>query len=386
MSQTLILGSINRLPTVHFSGAGANASITVNAAGETCVFAGNIILENPLGGSKTISAAGGGSITWIAGAVTFANAGSTFKVGIQDVSAASSPTQGDATFDVEASFTGGGGGVTASAVNTSVMTTGTKTIAHGDLVAIVLSLTARGGADSIVIRAMAPASISLANNGFPTVSENTSGVYAKTASAVPLAVINFDDGTLGWFHGAPFFNYNNTPTSLAFNSGTATADEYGNYINYPFTYNAIGIAFLGQISGTSADAELLLYSDPLGTPVVQRTITLDATQASATASAINSVHLFSTPIQLKANTPYAITMRPTTVNNVTLYHRDVGSVSQGEASEIGTYCYACRRLDNTGAFSDYNGGTAKTRLMSVSLVGTYMEQGVNICSGQVGVF
>ena len=386
MSQLLILGAINRLPTVHFSGAGANASITLNAAGETCVFAGHIILENPLGGSKTISAAGGGSITWIAGAVTFASGSSTFKVGIQDVHAAASPTQGDGTFDVEASFTGGGGGVTASAVNTSVMTSGTKAINHGDMAAVVLSLTARGGADSIVIRATPPASISLANNGFPTVSEYTTGSYAKTASAVPLAVITFDDGTLGWFHGAPFFNYNNTPTSLAYNSGTATADEYGNYLNYPFTYNAIGITFLGQISGTSADAELLLYSDPLGTPVVERTITLDATQAPVTASVMNSIHLFSTPFQLKANTPYAVTMRPTTANNITLYHRDVGSVAQGETSEIGTYCYACRRLDNTGAFSDYNGGTAKTRLMSVSLAGTYMEQGVNICSGQVGVY
>lgn len=386
MSQLLISGALTRLPTVPFNGGAANATITVNATGETCVFAGSIILENPLGGSKTISAAGGGSIVWTAGSVTFANGSSTFKVGLQDVSTASSPTQGDGTFDVAASFTGGGGGVTASAVNTSVMTTGTKTIAHGDLVAIVFELTARGGADTIGIRAQNPSNVWLPSNGFPTVTDNTGGTYARTASAIPLAQIVFDDGTLGWFYAAPFFNYNNSPGTVAFNSGTATADEYGNYLNYPFTYYAAGVQCFVNISGTSADAELLLYSDPLGTPVVERTITIDATQAPATATSINHILLFSTPILLKANTPYAVTLRPTTANNVTPQYRDVNTVAQGDGSELGTYCYAVRRLDNTGAFSDYNGGTAKTRIMSMGLVGTREEQGVNMCSGQVGVF
>ena len=266
------------------------------------------------------------------------------------------------------------------------MTTGTKTIAHGDLVAIVFELTARGGADTIGIKTMQPSNLWLPSNGFPTVTDNTGGTYARTASAIPLAQIVFDDGSIGWFYGCPFFNYNTTPTAVTYNSGTGTADEYGNYLNYPFMYYAIGIGYLGQISGNSADAELLLYSDPLGTPVAERTITLDATQVPATATVLNNLFLFSTPILLRAYTPYAVSLRPTTANNVTLYQRDVDTVAQGDGSEIGTYCYAVRRLDNTGAFSDYNGGTAKTRIVSTFLVGTRVEQGVNFCGGQVGVY
>jgi len=386
MSQLLIPGGLTRLPTVPFNGAGTNATSTLNVTGETCVFASSIILENPLGGSKTISAAGGGSIVWSAGPVTFSSGSSTFKIGLQDVSTAASPTQGDGTFDVVASFTGGGGGITASAVNTSVMTTGTKTIAHRDLVAIVFEFTARAGSDTIGVRAINTATTWIPSNGFPTVTDNTGGTYARVSGAIPLAQLVFDDGTLGWFYGASFFNYNTTPTSVTINSGTATADEYGTYLNYPFTYYAVGVQCFVNLSGTSADVELLLYSDPLGTPVVERTITLDATQSPAVATQLNNVLLFSTPILLKANTPYAVTLRPTTANNITMYYREVGTVAQGDGSEIGTYCYAVRRLDNTGAFSDYNGGTAKTRIMSIGLVGTQMEQGVNMCSGQVGVF
>lgn len=384
MSQLLISGALTYLPMSTFATNGTGAAVTLNAAGETCVFAGYVVLENPLSSSKTISAAGSGKIVWNAGAVTFASGSTTFEVGIQDVSTAASPTQGDGTFDVKATFTGGGGGITGSATNTSIMTSGTKTIANGDLVAIVFTMPARGGTDSVVVNNTASAVPGITTvGGFPVVTDNTAGSYAKTATSVPLAYIVFDDGTLGWFYGAPFYT---NITSLAYNSTTGTADEYGNVINYPFQFVALGIRATVNFSGTSADGELLLYSDPLGTPSVLKTITLDATQSSATASALNIFGLFANPYVLPAKTPFGITLRPTTANNITMYYRSVASVTEGKTADIGTYNYAIRRLDNTGAFSDYNGGTAKTRQISIGLVGSHVEQGVNICSGQVGVF
>ena len=382
MSQLLVSGEIVMLPSSP-TGIAGTTSDTLNAANETFAFIGQVLLENPLGGSKTISAAGGGSIVWTAGAVTFANGATTFDIGIQDVSTTTSIAQPDGTFDVKARFTGGGGGVTANAVNTSVMTTGTKTIAHGDLVAITLAMTTRGGSDSIAV------TLNNMTNYWgdslrPGVVNNTSGTWARHTTALPNAYILFDDGTIGWLAGTSFTK--TAPTLVSYNSGTATADEYGNLLKYPVTFNALGISLTGYAASSSADFELLLYSTPLGTPAVERTITVDATQLTAVNGRLRGLFLFSTPFLLKANTEYAITLRPTTANTVGTYYHDVNNSTGGKAGSPNSYCYAVRRLDNTGAFSDYNGGTAKTRAISIFVFGTHMAQGVNMCSGQVGVY
>lgn len=384
MSQIVIPGSQNRVPFTTLTGGGAYTAITLNATGEVCVFAGSVILENPLGGSKTISAAGSGKIVWQSGTTTFADAGTTFEVGIQDISTVASPTQGDGTFDVVASFTGGGGGVTSAATQTSVMTSGTKTIANGDMIAIVFSATAIGGVDSIIVNAIKVANTGfLSNAGFPAVMSNTAGSYVKQSSTAPNACVIFDDGSIGWLYGAGFAS--TQPVQLTFNSGSATADEYGNFLQYPFTFLAEGIQFTGQLSGTSADAELLLYTDPLGTPSAIRTITLDATQWPSVSNTVNSIFIFPTPYLLKANTPYAISLRPTTTNNVSLFYRDVDIASNGKSQDMGTYNYAVNRLNNTGAFADYNGGTAKTRQMAISLLSSSVEQGVSYASYRLGI-
>jgi len=385
MSQVLINGNWIGYPYYGFNSSSNTflSGTTLNAAGEAIHCIGTVFLQNPLGGSKTISAAGGGSIVWLAGATTFANAGTTFKVGIQDVSSASTPAQGDGTYDVEASFTGGGGGISASAVNTSVMTSGTKTIAHGDLIAIAFTMTARGGAsDSIIVNSIQQY-IDGGNNSMPLITQNTGGSFAKGGGVLPNTYIQFDDGTIGYIGITSFIPANGT--SLAFNSGTATADEYGNYINPTGSFYAVGIAGMVSLASTSTDCELLLYTDPLGTPTVARTITMDGTHVSTGLTRIQ--YQFATPYLLKPTTGYAISMRPTTANNITTYFRDgVSPTTSGIVGPPNTNHYAVRRLDNTGAFSDYNGGTAKTRLTALWLMGTYIEQGVNMCSGQVGVY
>ncbi len=380
MSQVFV-NQVNRLPFLAQADSTGYTSVTLNAAGETVFAIGHILLQNPIGGSKTISAAGGGSIVWRTGTTTFANAATTFKVGIQDVAASSAPAQGDGTFDVEASFTGGGGGVTSAAVQTSVMTSGTKTIAHGDLIAVVFSMTARGGTDSVLVN--------FNNNGIypatpnlPTSTNNTTGAYLKTSAALPNCYIVFNDGSIGYFGGFPFQAV--APTGVAINSGTATADEYGNIVNLNTTYMAYGLFFNGLLASTSSDFELILYSNPLETPVAERTITVDVSKIGSVAVAQIEV-VFSVPFAMKANTNYAITCRPTTANNVTIYYLDA-LTTEAKLTMYGSSIYACRRLDNTGAFSDFNAGTAKTRTTLIGLLGVHMEQGVNMCSGQVGVF
>jgi len=374
MSQIYLATQVLRLPEILANGFTTNSTVTLNATGETCFMVGQVWLAGG-SGSKTISSAGGGSIVWRSASVTFANGSTVFDVGIQDVSTSTAPAQGDGTFDVKASFTGGGGGVTANATQTSVMTTGTKTITHGDFVAIGIAMTTAAGADSVAVNT---ANISVAQN-MPCVTANTSGSYARQ-SAHPCAYIVFDDGTKGWLWLTDFHHVNNTGVSIASNTGTA--DEYGNIIIPKVPFYATGMRATIDINVT-ANFEAILYSDPLGTPVAERTITFDA-EMSGTASGADGYFMFSSPYLLKPNTTYAIAIRPTTTNSLSVYYIDsvAGAVLLGAPNDN---AYACRRLDNTGAFSDYNGGTAKTRLMNMALVSNYADQGINKGNYHIGI-
>lgn len=384
MSQLLIPGG---LMTVPFFGYTSVLTIsqgqTINATGETVHMCGQVMLENPNGGSKTISAAGGGKIIWRSGTTTFADAGTTVDIGLQDLSTASSPAQGDGTFDVSASFTGGGGGITANAFQTSTMTSGSKTLAQGDPIAITLAMTARAGSDSVVVAFAGNSNNQIVGAAlFPCVTDNTSGSYTRLSGAVPNAVIVFDDGTIGWLIGTAL---QSSSLGQTYNVNTATADEYGNLVNLPCGFNAIGIGGGGSLLNNSSDCELLLYSTPLGTPTVERTITVDATQISAVNSVYNFAYLFSSPFLLKPNTDYAITQRPTTANNATIYYKDTLDSVTGRSGPPNSNCYAVRRLNNTGAFYDYNGGTAKTRMMSLWLIGSYLGQDTRFASYKLGI-
>ena len=65
MSQILITGDTRYYPVYPETLNTALGSVTLDATGETCCMIGEVQLEAPSGGSKTISAAGGGSITWL---------------------------------------------------------------------------------------------------------------------------------------------------------------------------------------------------------------------------------------------------------------------------------------------------------------------------------
>lgn len=382
MSAVLIPGHLVRYPWISQQNANAQTAITLDAAGEACYMVGQIILQNPLGGSKTISAAGSGKIVWRSGAVTFSSGSTTFEIGIQDISTSASPAQGDGTFDVKASFTGGGGGVTANAVQTSTMSSGTKTIANGDLVAITFSMTARGGTDSVVVNAN-HSGLYTNTPAMPSVTDNVAGSVSSTTTALPNAYIIFDDGSIGKIYGSHFMS--SSATSNTYNSSTGTADEYGNAINLPCIFYAHGIGGIGNASAAGNDYEFILYSDPFGSPVAEKTIAVDATQLGKTGSVGQHMYLFPVPFLLKANTDYAITWRPTTTSNIVNYYIDTDSATGGLTGPPNSNCYAVRRLDNSGAFSDFNGGTAKTRMMLMWLVGSHLEQGVNSGNYRIGI-
>ena len=232
------------------------SSTLLDAAGEACIMVGRIFTED--GASHTIDTSGSSALEWQTGAVTFANAGTTVVVGLAAVDAATGPpvravnVANVITFDVSRSHTGGG--ITAIGWQTNVPTSGTKTIANGDLVAFCVQMTARGGTTDLVNVSTAAAGSAQLR---PTVTNYIGAAY-NDAARLPNAVITFSDGARGWFWGG---YVTSSATNRAFNN-TATR-EYGNLLQFPFPVRAYGITASVIASG---DLDLKLYTRPAGDP------------------------------------------------------------------------------------------------------------------------
>lgn len=326
--------------------------IVLDALDEEVLLIGRVWLEGRTG-TKTLSAAGSGKIHWMVGAatITFANAGTTLRVGVQDPDVASGPpAQGDGTNDVYADLVGGTDTITALTLRSTTMTSGTKDITHGQQVVVSIRLTSRAGTDLVRVRSItnAGATVTGLNSHSPCVISNLGG-YAST-NTMPICAFEFDDGTRGYFDGSFLTSTGALVTVQTYNSGS-TPDERGNLIELPCPINVDGLYCKLNIVGSGSDFEFCLYSDPLGTPSLIEAVTVPARVIPATNSIRTYFAPFAAVRSLSANTEYAITARPTTANNIGLYEFDVPGTTFWTAHAMGDACYQVSRSDNTGAFS-----------------------------------
>jgi len=311
-------------------------STVMDAVGESTAYIGTLHLSTGAGTSKVISSAGG-KIYFANQTVVFANAGSNLRVGIQDVGATGIE---DGTFDVFADLVPGTDTVASDTFATATMSSGTKTIADGDLIAVVIEWTARAGTDAVRPQRNDP----VATN-FPYCTIDTGAGPAKSTT-LPICTIEFDDGTIGHF-GPTTGLFVGTP--VTFNSGS-TPDEYALIFQVPFSCEIGGLAaFIGDIDAGD-DGELILYSDPLGTPVAERTFVHDGDFAGQVA-AVASLSVFPiTPFTLLINTNYAVAYRPTNTNNRVLGLFVIPTAASRAVFAFGTTAQGGTRTNQTGAF------------------------------------
>ena len=339
--------ALQRVPNLIVSSFDAlnsdNSVSTIDAAGESCAVIGYVALQNGNAASKTISSAGG-KIYYRTNAITFANGSTAMSIGIQDVSATTGLE--DNTFDVRAALVGGVDTVTANAFMAAAMTTGTKTIAHGDLIAIVFEMTARGGADSFTVDRLSPVS------SFDMIPYGTgdTGTLSKNP-LFPFAMIEFDDGTVGWILGTSIPNYGRA--AISYNSGS-TPDEYCVTFTPTFTceIDAVGVDF-SDLDPATDTVEVILYTDPLGTPVATVTMTPDSDQTNQAAAGYTNNMFFLTPTTLTAGVTYGIAIRPTTTGNVQIGYWDL-LTGNDKIRRMGTWgdtLSLASRTNQTGAFS-----------------------------------
>jgi len=329
------------------------ASVTttgvVDAAGESCAVVGHVMLEDGPGSTKTISSAGG-KIYWRSAAVTFANAGSTLRIGLQDVSATTGLEDG--SFDVSADLVGGTDAIAASAWFATAMETGTKTLTHGEIYSIVIELVSRGGADSVALARVTPSSnFAPSANALLPYGTTDAGSLVKSTNCL-LAMIEFDDGTVGWIDGLGVPVVSNTRITYAANSAT---DEYCAVFTPAFTceVDAIGLDVSDVDSGD--DFELILYTDPLGTPSATVTLAIDPDITNSSGGATGIFIAAITPTTLTAGVTYGVAARPTTNNSITFGYVDfIASTTEKwkNSSLFGSTLKAAGRANQTGAFTE----------------------------------
>ena len=303
-----------------FDAGGTNAKATGNgtamdAATDKTAMIGRVYINGRPGSAKTISAAGGGSISFRTGTVTFANAGTTLDLGIQDVDAANGNiARPDGTFDVKRTLTGGADTISSNTWTTFAMTggTGSKSIAHGDLIAVVWDMTARGGSDSVALTVGSQVA-----GTFPVTNEFQSSAWRTTSVGEPNVLITFDDGTLGIIDGAIPFSQ---ALQVEAYTDSNNPDERGIIFQVPWDCKIDGLWANVGISGAPADFTLALYSTPFGTPaaISGASFTVLAEQLSAASAQSFTPFSLASEIALTRNTDYALAIKADSTGQVRL--------------------------------------------------------------------
>lgn len=334
-------------PWQHFFGAGMSlaSTNTTDAAGEK----GSSCVQwyvNGGSGTKTCSAAGGCTISFRTGAVTWASAGTNVDIGIQDP-ASTVPVVGDETFDVSGSLTQGTDALSANTWTTLAMDTGTYSIVHGSYGCVVNDMTVRNGADSVVINTITQTY----DPQFPVFALKTGGSWASNGAFSPMFLITTDDGTLVW--GDYTIAISGYAASSSFDS-SSNPDEYCTLFTSPSTYMAIdGMWHYGR-ENTDANASLILYDNTnTSSPSVLSTQAVDFPYERAQGGN-NRLRLatLSTPVTVPPSTPLAACYRNTdTAGTSSIGIFTIPSAAARAANPGGTNISGGTRDGASGAFT-----------------------------------
>lgn len=313
-------------------------TVAQDATGEACGVIGQVFLSTGPGTSATFSAAGGATISIVSDTtVTWANAGTTLRVGFQGVNLATGLPDG--TWSAYGDLVGGDGSVVINTFTNVDLTTGSITLAHGDLVCVLNEYISRAGSDSVRW-------LRLSTSNFPYGILNT-GTGMQPSLNPMAAMLTADDGTLAVFSDMLIPN---TQISVNINSGS-TPDEYAYLFSLPVsaTTNLLG-ANIGEVdSGEIGD--LILYSDALGSPVALHTVAVEPDLQGTNASSVGLIVKQIPECRLEAGVVYGVAYRPTSTGNRSIQRREIGAGSWRQFSWPGLNQWGGTRTDQTGPFT-----------------------------------
>lgn len=353
------------LPQTNSPFAAATAMTTtgvvLDASGKKAAQNGYLWLNGAPTSTKACTSAGcklwfktGGTLTW-------ASAGSTIIVSLQDPDTTAVIGKPDESADVSKSLVQGTDALSASTWTQVAFDTNSKTLTHGMPISAVFDMSVRNGSDSVQV-----SSPSLASGpNFPNVSLK-SGTWSNV-NAMPNVLIQTDDGTYGWIDGGwPYFNVANHSPSYASDS---TPNEKGTGFFLPEPMEVDAFWFTGGMSTVNSAADLVLYQDPYGTPVSL------ASKSITGAFHRNGVGPFVLPFaasdrRIIPSGYYSVTYKPTTAGANAVYF-----VAQQFSSSA---------IKDLIAGADV-GLVSRTTSGAFSVDNTYLPQmGVRVCRVQAG--
>jgi hypothetical protein len=188
----------------------------------------------------------------------------------------------------------------------------------------------RLGADQVVLTGLS--GVSAGDVQIPNSTLKTASFAVH--NTIPNIILEFSDGSFGTLSNAwPLSATGNT----AFNSGSA-ADEYAMEFQLPFPCKVDGFWTMINSVNSSANFDVCLYD---GTTALA-TASFDGNQAGNAARLLTGDFA---PQELTENTTYRLALKPTTANNVTIYHFDVANANHFQAHAFGTSGAITSRVD-----------------------------------------
>lgn len=306
------------------------SDLLIDGTGEKIVLMGKVFFKDRTG-TKNIERVG-----FRFGIIT-KSGGSGLTVSLQDVSLTTGPPGvPDEVQDQTVAIANGD----ASFASNTWIRTGTfsanRTVSYGDLLAVVIEFDGSGRQIPDAVRVNG---LTVSNASHTNLINNcglkTSGAWAATANQGNL-VLEFSDGTFGTLYGQFCYSAINTHT---YNSGTGTLDEYALAFKVPWECVVDGLWASVLPSSGSANFDLVLYE---GTTQLV-TASIDANTIVSAAARFADVPIAETT--LTAGTQYYLSVKPTTVNNVSVYSFDVNNAAQWDAQDMGQDFNYSARLD-----------------------------------------
>jgi len=302
-----------------------SSTLNVAATGEKFCCTGYVRFRDNSNGPKTLSSSGG-KIHFATGTVVWANSATVVRIGLQDVDTSVIGGYPDETFDTHADITPSGGAapftLSSGAWHTVSMTSGTKSLSHGEEISVVFDMTTRGGSD--IFRATqwgrANSTTIASPPSYPIASRKTGSDWVAPVNT-PTIVIEFDDGTFATFEEtlpavqvAEQWNVGGDPNERALLFRTA----------FDVSVRTDYLAARLTQGPTTRPVTWRIYSNPLGTPSLMYTVEEQVYRGSGNGFPTIAIPR-GTTITFAAGTDYAIGLRPLnsgTGGNVTLNYLD----------------------------------------------------------------
>lgn len=345
------------LPPFALTQSGLNTSGVIDAAAEKVAFIGRVTWRGT-DTTKDIR-----RIRARLGAVTVGTGTNTFRASLQDVDTTTGPP-GVPDGVVDQSATAATSALTGSSVFDSGALSADRTVALGELLAVVFDYSAFNAGAIVQIATWQ----AIGAVHFPEVTHFTAA-WAALATNQPCLSFQFSDGTYGTLEGCAI----GVTSAVDFNSGTASSssldsgDERGTKFvpTMPGTIDAIE-AYV-RVAGGTSDFTLAVYRD---TTLLESVAVDGNTVQSSGSYALVRVPL-DTRIRFAAGDNLYVTLLPTTANNVRLIAIDYPTTGELADAHDGAALSWAQRAD-AGAWVVNT--DADKRVGAIFLRGTYDTQ------------